>query len=72
VGHQVTRLVNNGKSVEFFEGLSFFCVSECNGRIKRIVLSQLVALIKALRNQADLHYYHDPELPGLMGVLNRY
>lgn len=61
-GHQVTMIVADGEGNETKDGVQFIDVGDRGKRRKRLVNMNPKIINKALEIDADIYFYHDPEL----------
>jgi glycosyltransferase involved in cell wall biosynthesis len=61
-GHDVNLVVADGKGDEFINGVQLHDIGKEQGRFKRFFLSSLACYKKALKLNASIYHFHDPEL----------
>ena len=60
-GYAVTLIIQNDRD-EVRDGVKIVALPKATNRIQRMVLSSLTVFQRALREQADIYHFHDPEL----------
>lgn len=60
-GYAVTLIIQNDRD-EVRDGIKIVALPKATNRFQRMVLSSLTVFQRALREQADIYHFHDPEL----------
>ena len=63
------NLIITADENETIEGVNIIALKPHKSRLERVTLKQIEALLKALKCDADLYHFHDPELIGLGLIL---
>lgn len=70
-GYAVSLIVADGKKDETSDGIEIFDVGKKNGRIARMTKSVWAVYKKAIKVNADIYHFHDPELVWVAYLLLR-